>query len=302
MQSFTKLARTAASQFGLLTTHQLRALGFSDVGIHRIVEAGQLLSVRRGLFRLPGSADSPDQRLASAYLLGGPLAAVSHMAAARHWDMWSVGDELDVTIRHPKRLTIEGVRIHRSRDICRRDITHIDDMPITTPIRTLIDVGKSLPKAQVQRLTEHQLSLGHVDRRELWLARIRLGKQGRDGVGVMGEVLGEIPDGIELTESGPEVELLRLMERAGLPRPAIQHPIRLGGEMYRLDFAYPDAKVAIEYDGLEPHTDQAQFERDRQRQNALILAGWTVLRFTWADLTGQPTRVTGEIRTAIGDL
>jgi very-short-patch-repair endonuclease len=43
------------------------------------------------------------------------------------------------------------------------------------------------------------------------------------------------------------------------------------------------------------------FRRDRQRQNAVVLAGWTVLRFTWHDLTQRPNEVIAEIRLALHD-
>jgi very-short-patch-repair endonuclease len=58
--------------------------------------------------------------------------------------------------------------------------------------------------------------------------------------------------------------------------------------------------VAVEVDGWAWHTDPERFRRDRQRQNALVLAGWTVLRFTWHDLTHRPTEMIAEVRAALG--
>ena len=66
-----------------------------------------------------------------------------------------------------------------------------------------------------------------------------------------------------------------------------------------LDVAFPAARVAIEVDGWAWHSGVDRFRRDRQRQNALVLAGWTVLRFTWHDLTVEPERVVREVRAAL---
>jgi very-short-patch-repair endonuclease len=56
--------------------------------------------------------------------------------------------------------------------------------------------------------------------------------------------------------------------------------VRVGGDRFRLDFAYPEAMVAIEYDGWDAHSSRAAFDRDRRRDRILQLAGWRVLRFT----------------------
>ncbi|HLY32932.1 MAG TPA: DUF559 domain-containing protein, partial [Jatrophihabitantaceae bacterium] len=63
-----------------------------------------------------------------------------------------------------------------------------------------------------------------------------------------------------------------------------------------LDVAIPDLKIAIEVDGMAYHVDVERFQRDRTRQNALVALGWTVLRFTWSDLTERPDYVARAIR------
>lgn len=54
-------------------------------------------------------------------------------------------------------------------------------------------------------------------------------------------------------------------------------------------------------DGWAWHHDVERFQRDRQRQNAVVLAGWTVLRFTWRDLTQRPAEVISQIQAAVQD-
>lgn len=59
------------------------------------------------------------------------------------------------------------------------------------------------------------------------------------------------------------------------------YAVTIGSNTYFIDIAFPAIPLAVEIDGREFHSDRAQFEEDRQRQNALVSAGWTVLRFTW---------------------
>jgi very-short-patch-repair endonuclease len=68
---------------------------------------------------------------------------------------------------------------------------------------------------------------------------------------------------------------------------------------YEVDFAFVEEYVAIEVDGWAWHSDPARFRRDRERQNNLVLGGWTVLRFTWHDLAEHPDRVISTIRSAL---
>jgi very-short-patch-repair endonuclease len=70
-------------------------------------------------------------------------------------------------------------------------------------------------------------------------------------------------------------------------------------ERWTIDFAFPAAKLAIEVDGWAYHSDVDRFRADRQKGNALVRAGWLLLRFTWHDLTNRPVYVVAEIRAAL---
>jgi very-short-patch-repair endonuclease len=90
-----------------------------------------------------------------------------------------------------------------------------------------------------------------------------------------------------------------LIHEAGLPLPALQHVVRHGGVFLgRADLAWPERKVLVEFDG-DVHRDRKVFVNDLRRQNAIIAAGWTVLRFTSADVLGRPGEVVAAIRAAL---
>jgi very-short-patch-repair endonuclease len=64
---------------------------------------------------------------------------------------------------------------------------------------------------------------------------------------------------------------------------------------YRLDFAYPLIRLAIEVDGWSAHFTPEQQRWDRRRANSLSRAGWTVLHYDWWEVTYEPERVAKEI-------
>ena len=84
-------------------------------------------------------------------------------------------------------------------------------------------------------------------------------------------------------ESPPESRLRVLLVLAGLD-PVPQFEVRAGAGWYRVDLAFPELRIAVEYDGREVHDRSDVFTADRRRQNALVAHGWVVLRFTAADL------------------
>ena len=71
------------------------------------------------------------------------------------------------------------------------------------------------------------------------------------------------------------------------------------GWRYRLDLAYPRELLAIELDGKEGHLNDVAFEADPIRDNRLLLAGWTVLHYTWHRFIDAPAEVVEEVRAAL---
>jgi hypothetical protein len=104
-----------------------------------------------------------------------------------------------------------------------------------------------------------------------------------------------------LAGSPMESVLRWLIHEAGLPAPVLQHVVRDADDRFlgRVDLAWPDQRVLVEFDG-NVHRERRVFVDDVRRQNDLVLAGWTVLRFTSADVLGRPEQVVAIIRTALG--
>jgi hypothetical protein len=95
-------------------------------------------------------------------------------------------------------------------------------------------------------------------------------------------------------ESPQETRLRLLLIRGGLPAPVAQYRVFDGqGFVARVDFAYPELRIAIEYDGLW-HGERQAFLDDRRRLNRLVAAGWIVVHVTLDDLR-QPARLVARI-------
>lgn len=99
-------------------------------------------------------------------------------------------------------------------------------------------------------------------------------------------------------EPPKETETRLLLVRHGLPEPVVQHEMLLAGRRARIDLAYPELRIAVEYEGDGHRVDKAQWRRDIQRHRLLADAGWTVIRVTQLDLD-EPADLLERIRRAI---
>jgi very-short-patch-repair endonuclease len=295
MSRFAKLVEAAERQHGLVTRDQLEEAGYTPSGTRNLLMHGHLEPVRRGLCRLPGTPDSWHGALMAVCLAAKGVLA-SHRSACRLWGMRSCDDDIDVSIGFPRSLNIPGARVHRSRDLSAGDWSWVDGVPVTSPVRTLCDAGLVFPEHEVGRMLDHAVATELVTRRDLWRFRFRVGRQGRNGCGVLGRLLADLPAVAGDLESGVEVALSRVIENHDLPLPVYQHPVVGRGSRYRLDAAYPAWRVLIEVDGVDSHSEPRQIAADGGRQNDLVTAGWTPLRFTWSDIRDRPASVASVIR------
>ncbi|HET7489453.1 MAG TPA: DUF559 domain-containing protein [Acidimicrobiales bacterium] len=124
---------------------------------------------------------------------------------------------------------------------------------------------------------------------------LRLASKGQDRVNLLRDCLAERLDGAGGRTSDLEAPMDRLIVRRRLPLPERQFPV----ERFRLDYAWPEAGLAVEVDGYQDHSGLDAFRRDRSRQNRLVLLGWTVLRFTADDVRRRPALVAGQISDAL---
>ncbi|MGH9178768.1 MAG: type IV toxin-antitoxin system AbiEi family antitoxin domain-containing protein [Acidimicrobiales bacterium] len=301
MDPFRRVTASAAQQHGLVAREQVLATGVSASMLKRWAAQGRLEVVHAGVYRLAGSPDTWEQRLL-ATVLAAPDAAASHRSAARLWELGS-SDELEMSVPACRRPTVKGVRLHRVADLDRATIVHRSGIPTTNPTRTLVDLGAvygpNLVEEALDRALTRRIITVDLLERELEL----LARPGRNGVGVLRVVLDRRAIGAERPDSVLEARMARLLRAWSLPPAAFQYEVRVGGRLVaRVDFAYPELRLAIEVDGWETHSSPRELQYDLDRQNALVAAGWIVLRFTWVDVVRRPAKVAARIRAALATI
>lgn len=127
--------------------------------------------------------------------------------------------------------------------------------------------------------------------------------RGRRGPGVLSGVLDARALGNRPPGSVLESRVAAMFRRHRVPKPVYEYTVRLNGRfLARVDFAYPEWRLAVEFDGHDAHRTPAQLQRDLTRQNLLVGAGWTILRFTWADVVERPDMVAATIRSQLAKL
>ena len=288
-----RIAPIGRRQLGLVTRTQALAAGVPASTYDGWIRSGDLVRAQPGVARFAGVSPTWPGNLLAAVLAAGDGAAASHRAAAV---VWGALDEapVELVVPYRRKPRLDGnVLVHRTRDPIPVHVRH--GIPVTTPTRMLVDLG-AVASAGVVELALDRLEVARlvaVAAVEWELAGVS--RPGRRGCGPLRQVLDrralldEPPDGVL------EPRFARLCRTAGLPRLSFQHPVG----RYRIDFAYPELLIAIEVDGYGPHSSRAAFQSDRERQNLLVALGWTVLRFTWADVVRRPEHVAKLIATAI---
>ena len=159
-------------------------------------------------------------------------------------------------------------------------VAHVCGIPCTSVARTLYDLSAVARSWTVEWAVDDALRRKLVSLPGLRRVADALDGKGRRRSTVVRAILDARTPGYEPGGSDAETRLSRLLVRAGLPRPVAQHTIRIGRRTFRVDLAYPEHGVVIEYDGWEHHRVRSAFDGDRDRGNELELLGLTVLRFT----------------------
>ena len=235
----------------------------------------------------------------AAALWGGDGALVSHGAAGVLWGIDGVrGPKPELWVPAPRNPRADGVVVHRGERLDRADRTHLGAIPITTPVRTLIDVAGRLEDDRLLAAMEcvFRRKLGTPERLAARLEVLR--DSGRPGAGRLAELLHERAGGGPL-ESALEAKVWQLLTAGRLPRPVRQHWVSTPAGRYRLDFAWPGRKLALECDGWEHHGGVVAFGKDRERLSELVSIGWRVLLITWQLGTRQPQRVVRWVELAL---
>jgi hypothetical protein len=292
------ISAQTAEQYGVGALDQFLAAGMTSRQVEWALRTGALERIHRGVYGVVGAPDSPGRRLVAACLAAGEDAMASHRSALWLWGVLrSSAAKPEIVVPRGSSPQLRGVIVHRCRDLARTTHNVRLGIPVTNPLRSLVDAGAVLPQEQVKEALLNAVGARLVTVMGAKAELDRVGRPGRRGAGVLRAILTEL--GIEGSRSPSvlEARMGSLIGRLDLPEKPVCELIAGEHGEYRLDFPFPLVLLCVEVDGWEVHSSDSARRHDLARQNRLSALGWAFLRYTWLDVVRRPAQVGAEIRS-----
>lgn len=286
------------------------------------VAAGRLHEVHRGVYLVGHEVAPAYARESAAVLAARGEGTLAGRTASALWEMAPYPAPGDVCLIIPpgRELRRKGIDVRRAH-LDRRDIERIDRLPVTTPVRTILDVAAVIAReagsrgagartrrasrrgrrrralaprrlSELEQLVAQAEYLGLTSATEL---AERLDREpGRRGARALRDVLG-LPGGPQRTRSRPERRLISLLRRRGID--GFESNAKIHG--YAVDVLWRDIGFAVEIDGWQGHSGRVAFERDRAKLAHLSAHGVDVMPLTPNELRRDPDAVVAGIESAV---
>jgi hypothetical protein len=280
------VASLAARYHGVFTDLHAKASGLTRDQRDTRVRVGRWEVLHPGIYRIAGAPHSWRARLLAACWAAHGLAAASHRSAAVLWDLpGGTTDHLEITSHRSDRAFVRDLVVHETKLLRLEDLDLIHGIPVTTIEQTLLGLAAVAGGTVAEMALDRALSRKLTTRARLDEFVLAKGARGRNGIGVLRELVSALDPLNGIPESVMETRMKQLFRRHGLPTPVFQHVVRHDGQFIaRVDAAYPDLRIAIEYDSFEHHTGKDAIVRDNDRRNRLRNVTWDLVTFTAADL------------------
>jgi Transcriptional regulator, AbiEi antitoxin len=290
-----EICRLASRQQGVVGRRQLLALGISDRAISHRLRAGRLRTRHPGVYAVGHDAISYAGHALAAVLALGTGSAASHMTAVALWNLGEPPARIHATATRP-RTRRPGMTIYR-RALAAGDVAFVDGVPTTTVPRTLLDLSATIGEGALRRLIKRAefADLTTIEELRSILAR-HPRRAGRRRLARI--IAGHVVDAGR-TRSELEDRFLDFCSRHGLPAPEVNAVLEIRDEHVEVDCLWRAAGLVLELDGWEAHGGRSAFQADRARDRALIAAGFSPMRVTWAQLHRDGDSIESEIRDVL---
>jgi hypothetical protein len=243
----------------------------------------------RGVYAVGWPRLTPKRRWMAAVLACGEGAMLSHRSAAA---LWGIGTErpgaVDVSVRRRAELRRTGLRIRGRPSLTPADVTSRDGIPVTNPVRTLVDLATELGPLGVERAVNEADKGDLIDPEAL--GRALDSYAGQPGAPLLRSLLDKRT--FRLSDSDLEILFRPIAAAAALPPPLTKQLVN----GFEVDFFFPDLGLVVETDGLRYHRTPSTQARDVRRDRAHVLAGMTPLRFTHYEIKYESSLVRSELR------
>ena len=294
-----EITRAADLHPFVLNSQMLNLRGIGPKRIRKLVAEGSLQRIQRGayIYTRDAQALTPEERLTVrciAAQMMGLQGIFSHTSAAALWGLDVLSVPQMISVYSCSHSTSDKGRITRHysapgpEEVTRLPGTSI---MVTTVARTLQDCARSMPFREAVVLADSIMRRGLMEPHEVTEILLSLTGYG----GSAGPFLAQAVDASS-ESAGESLTRCLLMEHR-LPLPVTQYPISCEGRNYRVDFAWPEARVILEFDGEQKYVDHPGRDRyEAARDRALARAGWTVVHLTWADIFQKEREVITHLR------
>lgn len=296
MDELAVVYQLAGRQGGVVTREQALLAGMSASAIDWRVATSAWEVVARGRYRtFPMETKVDLLRSAVATL---HTAVASHCSAGEMHElpMFS-SDVVSVSVHSSTTHRFPGVRTFRTRDLEERHVMTMHGLPVTCLERTVVDLASQLTSAHLGSIVDDLVASDRTQWSAISEMTRVIARRGKPGIGRMRELL--------LDRLGPDRSMSRLesagaalLESMGLSGFVVEYPIPWN-PTHRFDVAFPEAKLAIEWDSRRWHMQANAFERDRKRDRDAVSNGWNVIRFTWEDVHRNPESVARTISESV---
>jgi very-short-patch-repair endonuclease len=278
----------------VITRSQLLGHGVHHNSIKRMLTSEKISAPAAGVYLVRGAPLTYRARLWVAV-----LATDGVLGFATAAQLWGVIDAppaeaaVHVAVSHTRRVyPPKWVRVHRVT-VPARQVVEREESPRTARAWTLCDYLPTLRSGDAIQLADRALQ-------RRWMQRDDIANRLRDYPNRHGNP--RLRALLDLTSDGAAAESERrlhaILRRAGIGGWRPNYEIWAGGELIAVaDIAFPLRRLIIEVDGMAYHVNADRFQHDRTRQNRLIAGGWTILRFTWTDITERSEYILAAIQT-----
>lgn len=289
-----RISAIARLQRGRVARRQALAAGIGSSAITRMITRGLLHREHTGVYAVIDPTPRPLAPETGALLACGDRALVSHRSAAALWGLTPVPEgPVEVTIIGEASRRRPGIEVHRSGRLLARDIRIHQQLPATSPARTLLDLADQTPLRELERALDEALVVRRIVRRHE-LQDVVKRAAGRRGGAILADLLGR-RGAAGPTQSEAEQQFLQLVRDAGLPPPDAQ--VRIAG--FTIDFLWREQGVAFEIDGFRYHTSRSAFDRDRRKDAVLKAHNVDPNRVSRDQVKHEPLTVIAYVASAL---
>jgi hypothetical protein len=274
--------------YGIFTSAHAAAVGLQRQQRSSRLTHREWITLYDEVYRLAAVAPSWRGDLLAACWAGGFRAVASHRSAAALWDLPGGRRHLpEITCPRWRRAHHrDGLVVHESNALDFDDCTFVDGIPVTGPELTLLGIAAVCSPSVLEMAADAAEHRRLTTPAALRALVGRLGGRGRRGVGRLRALLDVRDPACGVAESVQETRLRQALRAAGLPEPVMQFEVRHAGTFVaRVDAAYPEHRIAIEYDSYRHHGGRGAIDRDGARRSRLLAVGWLPFTATHAELS-----------------